>query len=320
MRRTAIVLCWLLLAVVALGVGARWVDLSVLQVPLIQSVFPVFGVMSTLLLLAGLIIRAWRYAAVAALIAVAPVALAVGSLRSQTVPAAVGDETIMFANLQVGQADPAAVLRLVHEHHVATLVLAEVTPQSLAALDAAGLAAALPHRAGRAAAPYAGTIVSSVHSLTLRSLTEEPSRFYQPVVTVHAAHDYLLHAVHTYAPVGRNTVLWRDDLHRLVRWRATAPQDQPIVMAGDFNASRAMPGFRQIADGMTDTIGATGAGWVRTWPHGQRIPPFIQLDHILARIPGRDSTVVAAGVVEVPDTDHYAVWATLSVTPATISP
>lgn len=90
-------------------------------------------------------------------------------------------------------------------------------------------------------------------------------------------------------------------------------------MAGDFNASSAMPGFRNVAQTMTDSLRATGAGWVRTWPNESRIPPFIQLDHVLVRVPGRASPVVDSGVDRVANTDHYAVWARLSVAPATIS-
>jgi endonuclease/exonuclease/phosphatase (EEP) superfamily protein YafD len=50
-----------------------------------------------------------------------------------------------------------------------------------------------------------------------------------------------------------------------------------------------------------------GAGWVRTWPLGRRVPPFVQLDHVLVR--GFD--VVAAETTAIGDTDHAAVWATL---------
>lgn len=319
MRRVLAVAAWLLLLLIAAGLSTRWLDVADWQIPVVQSAFPILGCVAVACLVVALLLRRWRFAVAAALVAFVPLALAAGTLRSSTVPAAAGDETILFSNMQIGQADPVTLMRLVRQHHVDTLVLAELTPEGLDRLDAVGLRSALPYREGRTATPYAGTMVLSKHPLTLHGLTEDPARFYQPVVTVHAAHDYLLHAVHTYAPVGGNAPLWRDDLARLARWRQAAPHDQSVVMVGDFNASSAMPGFRQIADGMTDAIGATGAGWVRTWPHGRRIPPFVQLDHVLASVPGRGSTVVDAGVEEVPDTDHYAVWATLSVQPATIT-
>jgi len=60
---------------------------------------------------------------------------------------------------------------------------------------------------------------------------------------------------------------------------------------------------------MTDAHRVVGEGWVRTWPQGRRlIRPFIQLDH--GRF--RGLSVVDAGVVNLPKTDHAAVWARLS--------
>jgi endonuclease/exonuclease/phosphatase (EEP) superfamily protein YafD len=60
---------------------------------------------------------------------------------------------------------------------------------------------------------------------------------------------------------------------------------------------------------MTDAHHVAGQGWVQTWPQGRRlIRPFIQLDHVLVRGLG----VVDAGVVQLPGTDHAAVWARLS--------
>ncbi len=85
--------------------------------------------------------------------------------------------------------------------------------------------------------------------------------------------------------------------------------DEPLVLAGDFNASQAHPAFRLMADGLVDAHRAAGLGWVRTWPQGRRVPPFVQLDHVLER--GFD--VLHAGVVGVVGTDHAAVWARLAL-------
>jgi endonuclease/exonuclease/phosphatase (EEP) superfamily protein YafD len=80
-------------------------------------------------------------------------------------------------------------------------------------------------------------------------------------------------------------------------------------MAGDFNSSHTHPGFRKVASTMSDAHRAAGQGWVRTWPIGSRIPPFIQLDHVLLR----GLHVVDAGTVTIADTDHRAVWARMSL-------
>lgn len=314
---------WSLLGLTAAALATRWIDVSAWRIPIIQSVFPVLGLVAVALLIlalvAGFITQRWRFAIAAGVVAALPVTLAAGALRSNTTAAADSDEIVMFSNLRVGGADPATVVGLVNRHHVGTLVLAEVTADGLAGLDRAGLATALPYRTGRTAYPYAGTMVLSRHPLTLRGLGTDGGGFYQPIVTVRAKQPYVLHAVHTYAPIGRNAPLWREQLRSLQQWREAQPSTETVVMAGDFNASSAMPGFRNVAQTMTDSLRATGAGWVRTWPNDSRIPPFIQLDHILVRVPGDPSPVVDSGVDRVANTDHYAVWARLSVQPATIS-
>lgn len=47
--------------------------------------------------------------------------------------------------------------------------------------------------------------------------------------------------------------------------------------------------------------------WRPTWPQGSRIPPFVQIDHVLAR----GFAVADEGIVHVPGTDHAGVTATL---------
>ena len=322
-RRLATGLSWVVLALTAAALATRWIDATRWHIPIVQSAFPIMGSLAVAILVLALVVavvtRRWRFALAAAVVAAAPLTLAAGAVRSDTIAATQSDEILMFSNMQAGGADPATLVRLVSQHHVDTLVLAEVTEGGLSALDRAGLARLLPHREGRTAYPYAGTMVLSRHPLTLRGLGVDGGGFYQPIVTVQGPHHYLLHAVHTYAPIGRNASLWRDQLKTLQRWREAQPTTETLVMAGDFNASSAMPGFRNLADTMTDSLRTTGAGWVRTWPNESRIPPFIQLDHILARVPGKPSPVVASGVDHIANTDHYAVWARLSVAPGTIS-
>lgn len=317
------VLGWLVLALTAAALATRWVDVATWRVPVVQAAFPIVGCVAVALLVLALVVAVmtgrWRFAAAAAIVAALPIALAFGAVRSTTAPAADSDEIVMVSNLRAGGADPATLVALIKQHHVDTLVLAEVTAEGLAGLDRAGLAQLLPHREGRTAYPYAGTMVLSRHPLILRGLGADGGGFYQPIVMVQATHRYLLHAVHTYAPIGRNASLWREQLRALQAWREAQPTTETVVMAGDFNASSAMPGFRDIAETMTDSLRATGAGWVRTWPNESRIPPFVQLDHILARVPGRPDPVVASGIDKVANTDHFAVWARLSVLPATIN-
>ena len=88
-------------------------------------------------------------------------------------------------------------------------------------------------------------------------------------------------------------------------------------MAGDFNAAFGHPGFRDLAAGLDDAQRTDGQGWVRTWPFaGNRLPAFVQLDHLLSR----GLTVVAAGQVAVNRADHAAVWASYAPAGALTDP
>lgn len=316
-RREAKTVPWwslvVLLLIVAFGVLARWLDLT-WRVPLLQAFFPVFGVSAIVLLLAVLALR-YRWLALCALvIAIPPAALGMASLHGDTVPAGSHDEIVMTVNLQYGRADPAQVVAAVRAHNIDTLVLQECTPQELAALRKHGLDALLPQQAGAARAGIRGTLVRSTHRLALAA--EYPGGRFpdSPDIRVRTQHgEYRLRAVHTPAPLPGIVSDWRAALESLTRWRTRLPPSQRLVMAGDFNASSAMPGFREVADGLTDSSRATGSGWTRTWPHGVSLPPFVQLDHVLTRGFG----VVSDGTVTVAGTDHLAYWARLRIEPVT---
>ena len=138
-----------------------------------------------------------------------------------------------------------------------------------------------------------------------------PNAFKDPIVSIHrSSGTILLRAIHARPPTLSGAADWRLGLAEIQAWRERQPLGQPMVMAGDFNASWDHPGFRAVAETMTDAHRATGQGWVRTWPQGRRlIRPYVALDHVLVRGLG----VVDAGVVHLPNTDHAAVWARVSL-------
>ena len=316
-RPEATTASWWVLAVLlllaALGVLARWLDATWL-VPMVQAFFPVFGV-SALVLLVAIAAMRYRWLALGALVvAIPPLALGMASLRSDTVAAGPHDEVVLTVNLQYGHADPAQVVAAAREHRVDTLVLEECTPEELSALRRHGLDGVLPHQAGSAQPEIRGTVVRSNHPVTLVA-EHTAGRFPStPDVLVQTPQgDYRLRAVHTPAPLPDIVSDWRAALRSLTRWHAELPATQRLVMAGDFNASTAMPGFRQLAQGLTDSSRATGSGWTRTWPSGAWLPPFVQLDHVLTRGFG----VVADGTIDVAGTDHRGYWARLRFEPVT---
>lgn len=306
-----VVLCLAALAAAA-GMAARWIDADGV-VPMVQSVFPLFGILAIVALAGGAALttavglsRSTLLLMVAlVLVAAVPITLAIPAVIPHTVRARPGDEVIMTSNMEFGHASAAPILDAVRAHHVDTLVLVEVTPDGLARLDAAGLRALLPHRVGETRTDFRGTVIASTHPLLDEGSFTPEGGAEMPVAQVRTASGtYLLRGVHTYAPLPDLTPKWRTGLDDVRDWRARQPQSMPLVLAGDFNASSAMPVFRRMASGMTDAQRATGSGWVRTWPNGRSYPPFVALDHLLVR----DVSVVASGTVTVADTDHRAIW------------
>lgn len=294
----------------ALAVSLRWWDTRYLLVPVVQAAYPLLGLAAGLLPLVLALFRRWRAAVVALLIALVPAWLAVASLRSDTVGARAGDETLLVSNLQYGQGDARTVVEQIRRRGVDTAVLTEVTPAESAALRRAGLGDLLPHRTGQVRTGSGGTIIVSRHRLTDR----RSPRLYElpglPQARVEAPGGaYLLRAAHPYPPSNGLREAWYRQLAGLADWREQQDPDVPLVLAGDFNSSQAHPAFRRVAAGMTDAQRATGAGWVRTWPQESRVPPFVALDHVLVR----RIAVVDAGSTHIPGTDHAAVWARLRI-------
>lgn len=297
----------------ACGIAARWIDRDGLT-PAVQSIFPLFGFLAAGVLLVALAMcfrvgfsRPMQVVlALSLLIAVVPTALAISALLPHTVRGRPGDEVIMTSNMEFGRAAAAPIMAAVRAHHVETLVLVEVTPDALRRLDSAGLSTLMPHRVGETRTDFRGTVIASSHPLVQGSSSVPDGGAEMPVARVRTpAGSYLLRGVHTYAPLPDLVPKWRAGLDEVRTWRSRQPAGEPLVMAGDFNASTAMPAFRRVSSGMTDAQRATGSGWVRTWPNGRSYPPFVALDHILLR----HFDVVSSGRVTVADTDHRAVWA-----------
>ena len=299
--------------VAACGIAARWIDRDGLA-PVVQSLFPFFGFLAVGVLVLALAMGAWvgfprpmqLLLALLLLVAAVPTALAIATLVPHTVRGRSGDEVIMTSNMEFGRASAGPIMDAVRAHHVETLVLVEVTPEGLGRLDAAGLRSVMPHRVGETRSDFRGTVIASSHPLTEETSSVPAEGAGMPVARVRTpAGSYLLRGVHTYAPLPDLVTKWRAGLDEVRMWRSRQPPGEPLVLAGDFNASTAMPAFRRAAAGMTDAQRATGSGWVRTWPNGRTYPPFVALDHILLR----HFDVVSSGRVTVADTDHQAVWA-----------
>lgn len=301
----------MLLASVALA-SVRWVDVARYPVPVVQALFPVFGAGILLVTALAALARYRRVAAAGILPSVAVVVLAVASLLPHTVAPSGSDLVVMSANLQYGRGSADDVMQAVREHDVDVLVLIEITPEADERLRDAALDTLLPHAVGHSASGAGGSVIRSRYPMTQIDAGDAQlriRRFDEPVARVATPSGPLVvRAAHPYPPIRGMVADWREGLSLIDQWAREQPADSPLVIAGDFNASRAHPGFRQLLGTLTDSHRAAGQGWVRTWPQGGRIPRFVQIDHVLVRGLG----VVDAGVVPLASSDHAAVWARVS--------
>lgn len=300
-----------LLAVAAFGLLVltclRWLDAAHTVVAAIQAARPVWGVIGVAVLVGSLFTRRLSAIVLSALLVAIQLVLAVPwFIGSGTVAPREDDLVVLSSNLEFGQADPTVLAREAADLDVDVLVLLEVTPESLAAIEATDLGRQLPHRVGRADSRAAGSVVLSRYPLT--EVSKGSGTFAQPLVSVATERgEVLVKAVHPMPPT--SPLVWHRELTRLGTAAADlkAGDPRPFMLAGDFNASQDHPVFRPLERAAVDAHEVAGAGWVRTWPRESSVPAFTQIDHILVN----GLSVVDAGSVTIPGTDHGAVWARL---------
>lgn len=302
------------LAVPAAGLTlARLVGGSRQQLATVQAFAPwaVPAYLLVLLALGALLVRPatrGRVPAVGALVAVAALVLHLAWLAPTVVGAAPDVDpdaeplTVMTANLELGGADAAQVVAAARERGVGLLVVQEVTPRALAALESAGLDQLLPHRAGEAGSGALGTLAFSrtpVASVARIGTTMGSWAFTTGGLRVLA--------VHPAYPLSQR---WGAELATV---RRAAQQERPDLVLGDLNASRDHAPLRAIlATGLRDAAELVNAGWQPTWPvggfRGWPVPTSVAIDHVLV---GEELTATRTATLRIDDTDHRALVATV---------
>lgn len=304
------------IGVVLVGLGVvgalRWWDSTAYVVVVLQTAGPFVVVGLGLLAVATLLLRRWWMLLPVVAVLVVAATVAAPAFRATTSPKADRDLTVMSANVWIGSANAEQLMDAVRFHAVDVLVVTEATPEFVRRLDSEGANDYFNHRQGVTRSDtYTGTMVLSRYPLSVRSLGTDPAvegtQSIQPELDVTAPNGIVrLKVAHPAAPLQGDTAQWRAGLRALQTWKERLHGDEPLVMAGDFNAGFGHPGFRDLADGLVDAQRTDGQGWVRTWPFaGHRLPAFVQLDHLLSR----GLTVVEAGQVAFNRADHAAVWA-----------
>ncbi|GIH27146.1 endonuclease [Acrocarpospora phusangensis] len=308
------VLVWVVVAAFGSWAGLRfsmwevnftWVQLVAFTpaVALISLVAPVLALLT----------RRWTALAVGVAVS--------GMLATMVLPRAIADSNpvtsgsslrVLASNLKVGDAPPEALTRLVRDLRADVLAVQELTPAAAEGLEAAGLSQVLPFHVGEARPGVGGSGIYSRFPLTMTELLDFGG-FGQARATVETPGGKVdIVSVHPCAPVEKSLHrCWEDGLAALPR-----PDGTPKVLLGDFNATLDHVRMRDLLTaGYRDAADATGNGLTPTWPsiawtlYGLPIPP-VTLDHILVN---QATAVHAFSTHTLPETDHRAVFATLSL-------
>jgi endonuclease/exonuclease/phosphatase family metal-dependent hydrolase len=189
------------------------------------------------------------------------------------------------------------------------LAMQEYTSQAAANLSRAGLDALLPYRVADTEPLAIGSALYARVPLTDGGTPVAPGGFVEATATLRlaGAAPVVVRSVHPCAPYTEaHQRCWRQGLAQEPHATPRGPQR---LLMGDFNATLDHPALRQlVGSGYRDAADAVGSGLRPTWP--ENLLPVATLDHILA-----DSRigVRAVSVHPVPDTDHRAVCAVLTL-------
>jgi len=308
LRRSVSVACWVAVAVaggLAVGRQVGWKS----EWAVSAMVFAPYAVLAGVGGEIGLLcLRAWKSAVVGAVVLGLAGWVQVGAfIPAQRSPGQAVGLTVMTTNLRLGHADPQVVVSLAADHDVDVLAVQELTESAAAGLHGAGLDRLMPYRIIAPRAAGAGVGLWSREPLTDAAVV--PGFGFDPVqarMTV-AGRTYTVMSFHSKAPLyNGGTGPWESDLRRLSDVMADMPS--PLVVAGDFNATRDHRQFRDLlgSNGYRDAADDAGAGLLPTFPADRSVGPIARIDHVVLSGDLVGVDVESAGVT---DSDHYAVIA-----------
>jgi endonuclease/exonuclease/phosphatase family metal-dependent hydrolase len=261
------------------------------------------------LLLGGvsLALRHWWIGGIVLVVALALVGMLLPrAFASAQPPAHGGKLRVMSSNQYLGRADVKTVVQLVRDNQVDVLNLLELTRREVAEFERAGLFELLPYRVFKPQSGGAGSGIASRYPLTELSLAG-PSLMEQPSARVELGGTSVeIVAVHPIPPT-TDAAQWKKELAGLPRPDTKGPVR---ILAGDFNSTVDHATFRDLlSGGYTDAAVNRGEGFTPTWP-SSFFPPPVTIDHVLVdpRV-----AVDAYRVLDVPDSDHKAVFAELTL-------
>ena len=252
-------------------------------------------------------VRAW-WAVAACVVAALAAALVVVNVNVPTCDPSEQKLSVLSANAEFSTLPPREVARQVAERDVDVLILIEVHNAYLDELMAFDEMKHLAHRSGVVPDVVSpdGTVILSRYPGKAFEVEQEAATFGQPGFELDVnGRAVLVRAIHPKPPIPEMIKDWHLGLREIGMWQRETGTT-PLIMAGDFNASRAHPAFREASHRLDFAAGRIADA---TWPADRSFWPFVDIDHILTRkfAVGKYETIAFS------QTDHRAVWADLAL-------
>lgn len=190
--------------------------------------------------------------------------------------------TVLELNMLRGAADPQEIATLAEQADI--VMLTELTPEAVDALDSFGMKERFPHRVAKGQPGVSGTGVFSRYPIIESQLVR--LAFEQIFVTVDTPQlgPLIVGGVHPINPA-RSQERWSEEgealLQQVQQTRASTP-GTPAIVTGDFNAvDRHLTMQRFYRNGFHSAAEDANRLWLPTWPAIGPVPPVIEIDHVL---------------------------------------
>ncbi|MBD8078806.1 endonuclease/exonuclease/phosphatase family protein [Cellulosimicrobium arenosum] len=222
---------------------------------------------------------------------------------------------VLGVNAWVGSADAEQVVDLVRDEDVQVLAVVELTEELRDRLVDAGIEDVLPHHVdAKVANGSPGSGLWSALPLSDPDTTEF-STFAMPSATVEVdGTPVRVTAVHPVPPLLEITDVWHTEMLALADRAQADPT--PQVLVGDFNSTYEHATFRRLlGDRFHDATRSSGSGLDLSWSLREGQPPVLDLDHVVT---DRENVVTDVESLQLHDSDHRALVATVHVLPAAV--
>lgn len=230
--------------------------------------------------------------------------------------AATGDTLkVLSANVYEHNQESDRAVKALLAEHADVMIVVEITPSFRRAMENAGVDESYPFQVF--APPDPQLVTEAIYSRRpfrdVDEVTVSRAQFESATVGLGST-GLSLTAVHVdSARVDGDE--WEAELTQLARVAESTPG--PLMLAGDFNATRWNPQFGALLDaGLADAHEARGKGLSFSWPAGAFRVPLMRLDHALVN---HHVAVLGVHDFSVPGSDHRAFSVTVAVDPSPVS-